>query len=423
MDLPKALESILGALLSNHFIVSWKVTADGQNPTVVLRMQPDHEFQDVGKHGRPIDSITGGWHKKGPARVRRDRERWQAHQQRINSDANRTRETEAFVSSVETKADKMCQSDGECVLTETVAGERRRGVVSRDQNKGVTVSHVNQVVQSIHTDLSGGAREGRDSVETLENVVTEEIRANYTCGDRQYTRPTLTGPTHLQSDPQPQSLLSSAPVTSEAGVTREPRQAPTHTDSEVAAAECSWATETETRDFDTGSEMGSEMGSENEQTGVDHTSMEEDSSDRVIKSKQTPREMVDRESEYLALWKLDTIMKENRNTDFKKVVLDRRGRGVPRLVCFSTDLVLICDTGTLERYFYIMKIPCGAGFRGHGDELAECCKTWPDIDRGGEYKQMIDALKTELPMYMDHIRCVFTERYERGKANKPKDYF
>ena len=46
MELPSALERVLGALLNDHCVTSWKVTSEGQTPTVVLRLKPVSEHQD-----------------------------------------------------------------------------------------------------------------------------------------------------------------------------------------------------------------------------------------------------------------------------------------------------------------------------------------------------------------------------------------
>ena len=275
----------------------------------------------------------------------------------------------------------------------------------------------------MHKDLSGGISARGGSVEACTNVVTKEIHVreggtHNTCSDRQCTPPISGRSTHMRASDGPQPpLLPPAPETSEKSETREPLRGRECTDSGVTA-EIMESEDGETGSNSTGSDTGSETGSNSgetgsstEETGGDRTPMDEDSG-RSAQTEHTPREMVERESKDLLLIQLDKILKENRNKEFKKIVIDRRGRGVPRLVCFSTDTVLICDTGTLERDFYIMKGPL-AGDRRPGDDLADCCKAWPDIDRGGEYKEMIDALKTELPLYMYHIGCVFGERLER----------
>ena len=55
---------------------------------------------------------------------------------------------------------------------------------------------------------------------------------------------------------------------------------------------------------------------------------------------------------------------KDRNNSFNRVVLDRRGRGAPKLVGASHDVVFTCDTGTeeIDIYFkennHIIKIAC-----------------------------------------------------------------
>ena len=46
MEMPKALETVLSALLNNHTVTSWKVAAEpGNNPAVVIRLRPKRDSQ------------------------------------------------------------------------------------------------------------------------------------------------------------------------------------------------------------------------------------------------------------------------------------------------------------------------------------------------------------------------------------------
>ena len=47
MDLQKALESVLIAILSDHVVLSWNIAAEGQKPTVILRLRPVNVRQDM----------------------------------------------------------------------------------------------------------------------------------------------------------------------------------------------------------------------------------------------------------------------------------------------------------------------------------------------------------------------------------------
>ena len=77
-DLPKALETTLGALLCNHSVTSWKITAEGLNPTVVLRLKPfEHDYQ----HGSCVQ--TGVYRRKPSSQLTRDRQRLAEYKQRL----------------------------------------------------------------------------------------------------------------------------------------------------------------------------------------------------------------------------------------------------------------------------------------------------------------------------------------------------
>ena len=73
-----------------------------------------------------------------------------------------------------------------------------------------------------------------------------------------------------------------------------------------------------------------------------------------------------------------------RNTSFKKVVIDRRGKHFKKIVCFSNDIILTMDLDTYKKDFhFIERRPEGMGI-GEGDKMFSCCVFWPDEDRGGE---------------------------------------
>ena len=72
MDLPIALETALKALLSNHAVCSWKITGDGPNPCVILRLRAENE-QNTCTSGVHTDSFT--FRRKTPSQMLRDRRR------------------------------------------------------------------------------------------------------------------------------------------------------------------------------------------------------------------------------------------------------------------------------------------------------------------------------------------------------------
>ena len=105
---------------------------------------------------------------------------------------------------------------------------------------------------------------------------------------------------------------------------------------------------------------------------------------------------------------LNLLKHDDRNISFQKVVLDRRGRCVPTLVCISNDVILIMNTGTFEKDILFLERR-STGTR-HGDDLKRSCTLWPDIDRGGEYKDSIDELENDLLWVMDITRSFLSEK-------------
>ena len=80
MDFPLALESALKALLGCHSIYSWKITAEGENPTVILRLRQDTE-QRACQSGVHVN--TAAYKRKPPSQIHRDRRRAEEyHRQR-----------------------------------------------------------------------------------------------------------------------------------------------------------------------------------------------------------------------------------------------------------------------------------------------------------------------------------------------------
>ena len=80
MDLPKALESVLCALLDNHSVVSWKVTAEGVNPTIVVRLRPVYTSDN--NNGGPVNTFT--YRRKTPSQVSRDQRRMKDFRQKLD---------------------------------------------------------------------------------------------------------------------------------------------------------------------------------------------------------------------------------------------------------------------------------------------------------------------------------------------------
>lgn len=66
--LPSAVEKLLATLMTDHRVVSWKVTGEGEQSVIVIRLT---SCQQDGTAPLP----TGHWRRKAPAQVRRDQQR------------------------------------------------------------------------------------------------------------------------------------------------------------------------------------------------------------------------------------------------------------------------------------------------------------------------------------------------------------
>ena len=80
MDLPIALDVALKALLASHAVCSWKIAAERQNLTVIVRLRPVH-VPSVFNNGVPHVN-TVAYRRKSPSQMQRDRQRMQTFRQR-----------------------------------------------------------------------------------------------------------------------------------------------------------------------------------------------------------------------------------------------------------------------------------------------------------------------------------------------------
>ena len=96
------------------------------------------------------------------------------------------------------------------------------------------------------------------------------------------------------------------------------------------------------------------------------------------------------------------LKSKNRNKTFKKVVLDRRYRPVPRLLLRSCDLTITCDTGTGET-FYFPDNPESRTFYER-EFLEREFREWPAIDQEGEYKDLIGRTMSHMKRVMAQVR-------------------
>ena len=68
LGLPRAAESCLTTLLTDHSVTSWKLTGEGDSTVFILRLRPGHDTT-----GPPLSPVT--FRRKPPCAIRRDRER------------------------------------------------------------------------------------------------------------------------------------------------------------------------------------------------------------------------------------------------------------------------------------------------------------------------------------------------------------
>ena len=87
MELPIALDSALKALLSCHSVSSWKIAAEGQNPTVIVRLRPVTQ-QSVCQRQSGEHADTVSFKRKTPCQINRDRRRAEQYRQRKDNAEN-----------------------------------------------------------------------------------------------------------------------------------------------------------------------------------------------------------------------------------------------------------------------------------------------------------------------------------------------
>ena len=83
------------------------------------------------------------------------------------------------------------------------------------------------------------------------------------------------------------------------------------------------------------------------------------------------------------------------NVSFNRVVLDRRGWEVKKLICCAEDLIATHDINTGKTNFEL---------RDSGDIYLPFWHFWPDIDQNGAFKETIDGLRMEMKKVLNRIR-------------------
>ena len=164
MDIPKALDTVLKALLSDHSISSWKVAAEGQNPTIVLRLCPRRE-PNVYQDGVRIDT-SAVYRRKPPSQINRDKRRMDNFRNGNNRVANNTVQITKRTQLVKDDGSDICKN--RCDKTDIVETKdsdtanrvdietRSLDSVARPEDTEVTGGEVS-VAQTLPADAGSGA--------------------------------------------------------------------------------------------------------------------------------------------------------------------------------------------------------------------------------------------------------------------------
>ena len=176
MDLPKALDTVLKALLSDHSISSWKVAAEGQNPTMVLRLSPRREPY-VCQDGVRVDT-SAVYRRKPPSQINRDKRRMNNFRSRSDRATNETVQITKRTQRVKDDVPGICEN--RCDKTDI-----KNTVVTKDSDTANRVDIENRSLDSVarpeDTDVTGG-----------EVSVTQTIAAD--AGSAAATLPTCSAP-------------------------------------------------------------------------------------------------------------------------------------------------------------------------------------------------------------------------------------
>ena len=359
MELPKALENVLGALLNDHCVSSWKVTAEGRNPTVVLRLQAVHEIQN----GRVYD--TQVYTRKTPKQVNRDKQRMTLFKQRLET-------KNAILSDAKSDNQYMFNRPRPSASADVNKYEEKRGDYERRdswQNNDIDIDR-GRTSDSVHTivDVEECTRathgDGRDT--TCEETEGQSTTNSNTQGHLPFVPELCPGTTAPARDNCTEPHLDSEP--------------------QGARALCS------EDDMETASGTATDCDTESDTTS-------ETDGDRAVEEIVNKRlKTVDNCTSHV----LSLLKDKQRNQSFTNIVLDRRGNRVPKLVCSSDDTVMTFDTGTGDLDFHIKERQ--DHYYNIGDDLAKCSKQWPQIDRQGIYKQTIERMNVDLTIAMGIVR-------------------
>ena len=411
MELPKALESLLGVLLSNHHVSSWKITADGNtgNPTVVLRLQSVCEYQ----HGEHVN--TQVFRRKSQGQLNRDRRRMESYIQRSDhfckaksnnmsaglqnaapcEDINPMPSRNVHGKGIDIDSASKADIESEECTGSTQVGQNNNSYTDQSpsfshvRSPKACESHrdgsAGQVETGDGSGNSGEEREGDNTAESSEKHYPSlfpdffPIRSTYSRESSAMRSPLDSG--SEKDRPTVSPLVPDARETGRGS---------------AAAMEVTPGNETEEAD---GTES-SNCATDGEGAGEGEDTFLVTVRDKVTNAKCSPSIF-------------GHLARKDRNNAFEKVVIDRRvtfGRGfsgAERVVCKANDVVLTYDTGNGSLDFHIIErrlIP------GAGDDFSRCCMMWPGIDRGGVYKDRIDQMTYDLKRSMVLVRGLLSGR-------------
>ena len=176
MDLPKALDTVLKALLSDHSISSWKVAAEGQNPTIVLRLSPRRDPY-VCQDGVRVDT-SAVYRRKPPSQINRDKRRMNNFRNRSDRATNETVQITKRTQLVKDDVPGICEN--RCDKTDI-----KNTVVTKDSDIAnrvdIETRSLDSVARPEDTDVTGG-----------EVSVTQTVAAD--AGSATATLPTCSAP-------------------------------------------------------------------------------------------------------------------------------------------------------------------------------------------------------------------------------------
>ena len=381
--LPQGLEKCLSALLQDNSLTSWRIFAgDSGDHTVTIKL---HARETV--HG---EQHTGGWYKKGHARVKRDRQRWTQHQNKTLNDFQKpcgvvaAKSPIADVSREQTRGDGfldevLCTSSEVCnegvLTTETVT------MKETDQDLCVTDSKAS-------TNITSNLDESTLSPETTDVSGDACIASNFDSATESTQRQFKS----LFPDIFPDPCQSTCTQQSDNTDTQRPPPSPPDPVARESRSDAEEEMEA-TSGGGTGKGTGEEGDTESD------WSTESDIEDPFLKTVEEKITNAKCSPKILSL-----MTKVERNREFLNIVIDRRSFRPERLVCRSDDVVLTYEIGNGRKDFHIIERR-GPIINNHGDDLARCCRMgWPEIDRGGAYKDTIGEMLGDLKKSMVLVR-------------------